>query len=473
MTRIGALLFRALPIIVLAVVAVQPLPVQAQQITFDDAIRIALDNNYLLKRSANQVRLEEITVRQRRYAPLPNLSFSSGTGRNFGLQFDQTTGELYTETSDRFNLGVGSSLTLFNGLAEFALLKQSRLDLESVDYTFERQRQAIVFQVMSRFLTLIQQKEQVTIQEDNVEATQQQLTQIEEFVRVGSRPMSDLLQQRAVAANAELALLNAQTAVQLAEGSLIQTLQLDPFGTYEFVMPSEEDIQLIPEDYEIDELLRNAFDRRYDLRAQELAIGSSEQSLRVARAGTLPRLSLSGSAGTGYSSQARQLVLDDNGRPVLGPSGNPVFELTPFSTQLTNNRSQSLSLSLSIPLFNRFQTHSQIQRARVNVDNARLEMDNLQHQIGLEVRQAYLDYVSDEKRLDVTEKQLEAAEQALAAEQERYNVGASTLVELTQARAAYVNAAGNRATAKFSFLFRKRLIDYYIGALDPGRPLFE
>lgn len=472
MTRIGALLSRALPIIALVVVVVQPQPAQAQQITFDDAIRIALDNNYLLKRSANQVRLEEITARQRRYAPLPNLSFSSGMGRNYGLQFDQTTGELYTETSDRFNLGMSSGLTLFNGLAEFALMKQSRLDLESVDYTFERQRQAIVFQVMSRFLTLIQQKEQVTIQEDNVEATQQQLTQIEEFVRVGSRPMSDLLQQRAVAANAELALLNAQTAVQLAEGSLIQTLQLDPFGTYEFVMPSEEDIQLIPEDYEIDELLRNAFDRRYDLRAQELAIGSSEQSLRVARAGTLPRLSLSGSAGTGYSSQARQLVLD-NGKPVLGPSGNPVFEPTPFSTQLSNNRSQSLSLSLSIPLFNRFQTHSQVQRARVNVDNARLEMDNLQHQIGLEVRQAHLDYVSDEKRLDVTEKQLEAAEQALAAEQERYNVGASTLVELTQARAAYVNAAGNRATAKFSFLFRKRLIDYYIGALDPGRPLFE
>ena len=289
MTRFGALLSRAVLIIVLAVVAVQQPPVRAQPITFDDAIRIALDNNFSLKRSANVVRMQEITARQRRYAMLPNLNFSSGSGRNFGLQFDQTTGELYNETSDRLNVGVGSSVTLFNGLAEFALMKQTRLELEAVDYSFERQRQFIVFQVMSRFLTLIQQKEQVTIQEDNLAASQQQLTQIEEFVRVGSRPMSDLLQQRAVAANAELELLNAQTAVQLAEGSLIQTLQLDPFGAYEFVIPSDEDIQLIPEDYDIDELLRNAFDRRYDLRAQKLAIGASEQGLRVARAATMPR----------------------------------------------------------------------------------------------------------------------------------------------------------------------------------------
>ena len=105
--------------------------------------------------------------------------------------------------------------------------------------------------------------------------------------------------------------------------------------------------------------------------------------------------------------------------------------------------------------------------------NAVLDLENLQQDVALQVRQAYLDYQTDELRLDVTEAQLRAAQQALDAEQERYNVGASTLVELSQARAAFVEAQSDRADAIYSFLFRKRLLDYYIGVLDPARPLFE
>jgi outer membrane protein len=285
--------------------------------------------------------------------------------------------------------------------------------------------------------------------------------------------MSDLFQQQAAAANAELLLLNAQRAYQLAEVSLMQTLQLDPFGNYNFVVPDVSDDQLTPEQYDSNTLLRNAFDRRLDLRAQESAIDASVQGIRLARSSMMPSLSLSGSIGSGFSSLQQRTVLDDQGLPMEGPDGFSIREDVPFGTQIDNNRSQTIGLNLQIPIFNRFFTRTQVQRAQVQYDNARLDLENLQQDIGLQVRQSYLDYLTDEKRLDVTEKQLRAAEQALEAEQERYNVGASTLVELTQARANFVQASSDRADAKYTFLFRKRLIEYYIGVLDPGRPLFE
>ena len=93
--------------------------------------------------------------------------------------------------------------------------------------------------------------------------------------------------------------------------------------------------------------------------------------------------------------------------------------------------------------------------------------------MAIEVCQAYLDYQTAVKRLEVTQKGLQASDQALQVEQERYNVGASTLVELTQARSRFVDSASQRAQAVFQFHFQHRVIEYYLGTLDPGQPLFN
>ncbi|HMB91378.1 MAG TPA: TolC family protein, partial [Rhodothermales bacterium] len=204
------------------------------------------------------------------------------------------------------------------------------------------------------------------------------------------------------------------------------------------------------------------------------AIEAASEGIQVARAGYLPTLGLSAGTSSAYSSTRNRFVgFDEEGNPLEGPDGQPLTELTPFFSQLDDNRGASVSLNLNIPVFNRLQTKTNVERARVQYDNTRLDLENLQQDIGLQVRQAYLDYVRDEKRLEVTEVQLRSAEQAMEAEQERYNVGASTLVELSQARANFVQASSDRAQAKYDFLFRKRLIEYYTGVLDPSQPLFE
>ena len=429
-----------------------------QTIDINDAVQLALDRNVGLKFSANSVRQSEISLSGAKYFLVPSLSFGTNAGRNFGLSFDQTTGRVVNYSSDRFGLSTSASMVVFSGMRDWAALEQARLNVTGTGLDHERQRQLVVFQVMDQYLSLIQANSQVTIQEENLAAQQQLLEQVQEFVNAGSRPVSDLYQQQAAAASAELALLDAERGVETAVNRLIQTLQLDPFGGYEFAAPDLSERALVPEDYDVDELVRTAFDRRLDLRAQEVAIAVSEQGIRSARGGWLPRVSISGSAGTSYSS-------------VQGFAGGG--QTTPFGTQLENNRSESVGINLSIPIFDNFSTRTSVQSARVAYNNAELGLDNLRQDIRLNVRQAYLDYLRDEKSLDVTDKQLIAAQQALEAAQERYNVGASTLVELAQAQSAFVAASNNRASAINNFFFRKLLIDYYIGVLDPGQPLFE
>jgi outer membrane protein len=423
-----------------------------REVTFNEAVTIALENNTTIKRAENNLGLQELVVRAERASFLPNLNANTGANRNWGLQFDQTVGQLRNTSTDGFNYGLSTGINLFNGFADVASLNGARAQLEAQEYSMERTRQTVVFNVISNYLNVILAEENIRIRQEEVEAQQQLLDQIQEFVRVGSRAISDQYQQQATLANAESNLLNAESNFQLSKTRMIQVLQLDPLADYRFVAPDPSSLPLSVRSYNAEDLLVSAFERRADLRAQEASIKAAEQGIRAARSGYLPSLGLNASHGSGYTSANER---DD------------------FGTQLENNRSERLNLSLSIPLFNRLNVKRSIETSKVQYANARLDLENVQQNVAIEVRQAYLDYQIAAQRLDVTEKSLQAADQALQVEEERYEVGASTLVELQQSRSQYTNATSQRAQALFQFHFQHRLIEYYQGILDPGQSLFN
>ncbi len=437
-----------------------------RKIDFNEAVQIALDQSVSIRRAANNLEVQELTVKSEKADFLPNLNFNSGASRNYGLQFDQTTGKLVNQSSDSFNMGANSGINLFNGFADVASLEQARNTLASQQQAFARTKQTVVFNVITNFLNVVLAEETLRIRDEDVAAQKKVLERIEEFVRVEARPISDLYTQQATLASSEAQQLTAESQFQVAQTRLIQTMQLDPFGNYEFVAPDADSIPLSASDYDSEVLTREAFNSRPDLSSQESSIEAAEQGIRLAKSGRLPSLDLSGGISTRFSSQQLEVIGRD-------ASGSPILDQVGFGTQLDNNRSEFVSLSLRIPLFNRLNTKTNVERSRVQYANAKLDLENLQQSIALEVRQAFYDYRTAVKRLDVTEKQLRAADQALQVEQERYNIGASTLVELTQSQSQFVNAASQRAQAIFQFHFQEKLLQYYQGTLDPSQPLFD
>ncbi len=439
---------------------------QTQRITFDDAVALALERNVDLKKAENDVVLQDQIVAREKADFLPNLNVSLRPSRSWGLTFDQTSFRQVTQTSDFFSVSASSSVNLFDGFGKVATLREAEYTLESSSLTLERSRQTVFFNVIQAYLQVILDKEQVQIRAEDVEAQQQQLRRIEEFTRVGSRPISDLYQQQATLAASELQLLESERAVQLSEVRLIQVLELDPLRVYEFDAPLQDDIDLSASTYELDALLQNSFEKRLDLQALDASIASAEEGIRAAKSGRYPSLTLFSSGGSSYSSLREEPIIDVNDQ-VTG------FERVPFADQLQDNRSASLGLTLSIPIFNRFLTKTSIEQARIRHSNLGLDRQNLRQNIALEVRQAYLDYLTAVKRLDVTEKQVRSARQAEQVESERYDIGASTLVELTQARAGLVDAESQRAQAVYQFVFQGKVIEYYLGTLNPSQTLFR
>ena len=417
----------------------------SQTITFDDAIRIALRQNTTLLQANNSAALSSATVRQQRLSFLPDLRFTTNTGQNYGRTFSEDEGRIIDQTTQSVNASVSSSVTLFNGLTNVASLRSAQLSEDAGERNVKRAEQTVAFTVASNFLALVQQQEQLGVQRENLAAQEAQEEQIKAFVDAGSRPISDLYQQQAAVAAARSQVVNAERAFELAKVDLIQTLQLDPRGSYAFAPPALDTASKANATFSLDSLLTRALGQRSDLFAQQSLVSAASQNVKAANGSRWPSLSLSAGYNSAYSSAT--------------PIG--------FTDQLNQRRGGSLAIGLSIPLFDRGTTDLAAQRAQIAEDNARLDLKDRQQQVGLEVRRAYLDYRAATQQLDAAEAQLRAAALALQASQQRYNVGAATLLEVTQARATQLQGASALVTARYGLLFQRTLIGYYIGDLDP------
>jgi outer membrane protein len=467
---------------------VSPSAPAGDEITFDEALRIGLERNTALRQATNVAEARGFDVGRNRAQFLPDLSASIRPTQRYGLAFDQTTGQLDQETTESLDASVSANLNVFNGFRDQASLNQSILEREASEYALGRAQQDVLFNVANQFLQVLLNKQLVLIQEENLEADRAQLAQIEQLVEAGVRARADVLQQQALVAQRELTLLQAESDLELAQTRLVQILQLDPFGNYTFVAPSLEAVPLQPGAYDLEALLTAALDRRDDLRAQQIQIEAAESGVRVAKSGYYPTVNLFAGYGSSYSSLSTRAVGPPAQIPVTTSGGETILvggepltfpgdvdrENTPFSEQFfTDNRGGSVGLAINIPIFDRFVTRAQVQQAELAAANERIRLDDLRQDVALQVRQGYLDYQNAAKRLDVTARQVAAASAALDAEQERYDLGVSTLTELTQARALLIEAQSARAQAVAQFVFQSKLIDYATGTLDPTAPLFE
>jgi outer membrane protein len=434
--------------VVLAALSAMSLAAQQapRTITFDEAVTIALHRHTGVLQAENAMAADEATVRQEKLGFLPDLRLSVSGSNSLGRNFDTGSGRVVDETSQSLNTGISTSVTLFDGFRNVADLRRAELGAKASEQTLERAKQTAVFSVASNFLALVTAKEQLGVQRQSLAALQTQEKQVQTFVQAGIRPISDLYQQQASVAATRTNVVEAERALELAKVDLMQTLQLDPGATYDFVAPTVDDSAAVGRTYQLDSLLARAIVRRADLDAGESEVAAATQGVRAAQAGKLPTITLSGGYNTGYSSAAE----------------------LPIRDQLDQRRGGSLSLGVSIPLFDRGNASVATQQARLQESNARLALTQQKQEIALQVRRAYLDHAAAQQRLVAADAQRKAADQALAAVRERYRVGAATLVELTQAQAGATQAASATVNARYTLVFQQALMSYYTGELEAG-----
>ncbi|HZF24971.1 MAG TPA: TolC family protein [Steroidobacteraceae bacterium] len=416
-------------------------------ITFQEAMRIALEQNGTLRQAENAAALGQVNVTAAKQQFLPDLQLDVRGSENYGRNFDTDVGRIVDQSTTNAAIGLSSGVVLFNGFGNTANLKQAEFSRDASTLDLQRSRETTAFTVATNYLVLISQQEQLQVQRENLASQAALAQQIQTYVDAGARTIADLYQQQAIVAAAKLTVVNGERSTQLAEVDLMQTLQLDPRGTYEFQAPAFGSLYPATTEIGLEKLQDRAYAQRADLVAGKARVDAAGQAVRVARSGFWPTVSLSAGYDSAYTSAAD----------------------LPFSDQIDQRRGGSIGLGFSIPIFDRGSTAAAARRAEIQKQDAQIDLDSLQNDVGLQVRRAYLDLQSAHEQLAAAQAQLKAAELALKAAQDRYDAGASTLVELTQARATQVDGASAVVTARYNEMFQRTLIGYYIGALDPGK----
>ncbi len=419
-------------------------PLSAQQtITYDDAIKIALEQNSTVRLAENETEVDAAAVKQARLSFLPDLRLNTSGAQSVGRSFDSGAGSVIDQTTSSMNAGVSSSVTVFDGFANVAELRAAEASRDAGRADLERAKQTAVYTVAGNYVALQARQEELRVRREDFAARQAEEAQIQLFVDAGTRPVSDLYQQQASVASARAAVVEAERAWELAKVDLISTLQLDPGGSYEFQAPPLATTTAAAR-YDLPALVAKALEQRVDLAALEKREDAAEQGVRAASAGRWPTVTVSAGYNTAFSS-ASELA---------------------FGDQLDQRRGGSLSLGISVPVFDRGTTAAAERRAQVQVDNARISLETQRNEVGLQVRRAYLDHQAAQAQLEAAEAQQKAAELALQTSTERYRVGAATLLEVTQARATQVQAASAVVSARYNLVLQRTLISYYVGDLD-------
>lgn len=437
---------------ILAAASILALPAAAQaqqaqpveRITFQQAIEIALRQNVAVLTAENAIETSRLNVSQARSTMWPTFNFSVGGGNSIGKQFDQSTASLLTKMTQSANTGVSSGFTLVD-FGRGLDVASAKANLAASEAELFRGKQTAVYTVAQQFVTYLSAQSQVEVQRENVASLQLQEAQIQRFADAGARPISDLYNVKSQVANAQLQLVNAEAQVENAKFALMQTLQLDAAKDYEFVKPD------IPQaatsiTYNLDSLTRIAYSRRRDVTTAQQRLEAAQYDVRSQARGHWPSIGVNANYGT-------------NGR---------FGQTMTVTDQFEQNRGGSVGLSIGVPILDRGATRIARTRASINEENAQLQLASTRQRVALDVRTAWYNIRSAQSRLVAAQAGLVAATQALEATTQRYNVGAATLLEVTQLRAQRVTAQSNLADAQYNLVLNQAAMAYFTGELDPA-----
>ncbi|HPG99442.1 MAG TPA: TolC family protein [Tenuifilaceae bacterium] len=178
-------------------------------------------------------------------------------------------------------------------------------------------------------------------------------------------------------------------------------------------------------------------------------VQSSEMGLKIAKGANYPRLTLSGS----YSSGAQSYLNNDN----------PLLTSDPFFTQIKDNASTSVGLSLGIPIFNGGSTRYRVSTARISLDNARLTLENEKNILYKDIQQAYADAIAAQKKHKASQKSKMASEESFRYTENKFNLGLLPAIDYTTARNNLAKAETDLLQAKYELVFKTKILDFYKG----------
>ncbi|MGY6558366.1 MAG: TolC family protein [Nitritalea sp.] len=424
--------------------------VEAQQMRVNNldlrtCIEVALENNLNLKRSEVNLAQEEINLMQTQGQRLPSLSAGGSTGYRWGRSINPVTNLFETDRIGNVNVAANSSMPVFQGGQLYYSAQQAKVNIQAGMYNVEAARNSISLNVINLFVNILFAEEQRKIAENQLAITEEQLGITRKLVEAGSLPVASQLDLEAQAATNELEVVNARNNLRIARLNLAQAMQIPFTEDFSIFAPELEAENFQLTQNSVDEIFFIAMEVLPEVRAAELGVESAEYGIKIARGAFLPSVTVGVNIFSNYVD-----------RFFLG-------ERDSFGTQLENNLSQSGNINLNIPIFSNFRNKAGLQRARLQKRLSELQEVETRQQVRQDIESAYTNAFAARQSYNASLRRVASLEEAFRIAQQRFDAGAINSADYQIAQNNLFNAQADLVNAKYGFIFRVKVLDFYLG----------
>jgi len=399
----------------------------------------ALEHNLTVASQALSVESGEIDKNTAEMAWLPSVSGSASENWSFGRGIGgNNTYESGNSASTSFSLG--ANMNLFDGLATPRRMQLAKLNLDAATADLEKARNDIRVQVAQAYVQILYNYEIADVAREQLAIDSLQVARLEGMFSNGKASAAEVSQQKASLAQSQVTLVQAQNNVRSSLLALAQLLELPEWESFTILRPKvqlEEVTIGLPDIVFIDALAL-----RPEIRAERLRLDGAAKQVQIAKAAYAPSLSLSAGMGTNYYS-------------TFGTSG--------FWDQLSNNFSQYVGVSLSVPIFNKFSTRNQVRSAKLRQSSQALQLRRTEQALYKDIQTAWNGAIASRAKWEASQTAATAARDAFELMQAKYENGKATLTEFNESRNRLVKAQSDSVQATYEYLFQTRLVEFYRG----------
>jgi outer membrane protein len=412
----------------------------------ESCIEIALENNLTLKRSQINQALSEATLLQSQGQRLPSLSAGASSGYRWGRSINPVTNLFETDRIGNVNVSANSNLTVFAGQQITNSIKQAKTDIEVSQLNVKTTENNITLNVINLFINVIFAEEQLKISKNQMASTKQQLGNTTKLVDAGSLPLANKLDLQAQNATNELEVLNAENSLRGAKLNLLQAMQLPFDPNFEVIAPDLTVDDIYISGQSVDEIYNYSKDILPQIKAAELGIESAEYGLKAAKGAFYPTLGIGANLFSNYIDRTV-----------------PGFDRPTFITQIENNLSQAANVSLNIPIFSNFRNKTGVQRARLQKNISEINSFEVKNQLRQDIEVAFTNAIASDQAYRSSLTRVAALEESFRIAEQRFDAGAINFADYQLAQNNLFNAQADLITAKYTYIFRVKVLDFYLG----------
>lgn len=404
------------------------------------SIDYAIRNNITVKQSELNQQTAENNLVQSRFSRLPSLSATGSNSLTRGTSIDPITSDFVSQTINSTSVGLNSQVTLFSGNKINNTIKQNQLTLDQNSLYVKEAQNNITLQLTEAYLMALYYKEGIATAEETLKLAENQLKRSQALHDAGSLSLSDLSTVKSTYASNNYTLVTAKNAYVQQVLSLKQLLELEPEQILSLTFPEEDNALtvVVPDKYEV---YYTALESMPQISAGETGVSISQLAVKVAKASYYPTLSLSGNLSTGYTN-----------------TQNLAFE-----EQFNNNFNQRIGLSLSIPIFNNYQTKRNVQNAVISTRTTELNLIATKKELYQKIENAHQNAVAAQAQLEAAQIETEASLAALDLAKQRFELGAINAVDMQVAQNTFVSAQQKYLQAKYTGILYYQLLQFYQG----------